>query len=89
MKSYKLYNRYNDRIILEDIGDNKYKLITPSTIRISKEDDKINFIDPSGGPFITKDTNLGVYDPEDNHFIKTLKVESIINEGKYFVLQMK
>ena len=54
MKKIKLYNRYNTDIYLEYISENWYKLQGDlSFCRIGyASKDVIDFIDPSGGPFM-------------------------------------
>ena len=55
-KKYPLYNRDGNNIYVEHYGDNKYELKGDlKYIRVGWVDEEmteIDFIDPSGGPFI-------------------------------------
>lgn len=59
----KLPNRYNEGIYLEKAGDNKYKLICGTYLRvgiINNNNDQYSFVDPSGGPMISIGSKLPV-----------------------------
>lgn len=59
----KLPNRYNERVYLERVGDNKYKLICWTYLRIgiiNNNDDQYSFVDPCGGPMISVGSKLPV-----------------------------
>lgn len=63
MKTIDLYNRYQEHIYLESIDDNNWILKGDNDslgyMRVGYEQDKsINFIDPSGGPFIGKGSKI-------------------------------
>lgn len=75
----KLNSRYKENNRLVRIGDNsslKYQLITElDTWRcgiIEDNPDEYSFIDPSGGPFITKGTEI------EGHTVKTIHKGGII-----------
>jgi len=56
MKRTAYTNRYGDEIIFEEIAPKKVKMSGFDFYRGSDE-----FIDPSGGPFIQKGTDVGRY----------------------------
>lgn len=60
----KLPNRYNEEVYLEEVENNKYKLIHNSPyIRrrtIDKEKNQLAFIDIEGGPMISLDDKLPI-----------------------------
>lgn len=56
------YNRYGDIIVFEKINDDTIKMYGFEYSRSGFNDDgSINFIDPSGGPFIAVGMNLNTY----------------------------
>jgi hypothetical protein len=90
-------NRYQDKIIFEEISGN-IKMILPedsaSFLRIGwnsdsdKKNGVYNTIDPSGGPYITEGTNMGLFHKDWNGKI----VKSIIgkpNSNKEYLLLIK
>lgn len=92
MKTYKLYNRYRDKISLIDLGDNKLQLEGGEYIRILSNDNgkTLEAIDPSGGPFMSAGGSVSVYDPNDEHYIKDFSIISIMrDEKKNFILHIK
>ena len=55
-------NRYGDDIIFEKLDDNTIKMSGFKYSRTGYNDDEsIDFVDPSGGPFIQIGTNVGRY----------------------------
>jgi len=62
MKTAKYINRYGDAIIFQHINDNQIQMIGGDYYRIGyNQDETVNFVDPSGGPFIQEGTDLGRY----------------------------
>ena len=55
MKKIYLPNRYNDRVVLIPIDDNKFKLECTDHYRVGliENSNDFSFVDPSGGPFIS------------------------------------
>lgn len=60
----KLPNRYNEEVYLEEVENNKYKLIHNSPyIRrgtINKEKNQLAFIDIEGGPMVSLEDKLPI-----------------------------
>ena len=60
----KLPNRYNDEVYLEEIENDKYKLVHKSSYvrlgMIKETKDKYSFIDINGGPMISLKDKLSV-----------------------------
>lgn len=78
-KEIRLYNRYHDDNRLVQIGDESskiYKLVTESEYYrcglIEGNPKELSFIDPAGGPFITKGTNIS------NNIVKTIYADGTI-----------
>jgi len=62
MKTAKYINRYGDAIIFKEINENQIQMIGGNYYRTGyNQDGTINFVDPSGGPFIQEGTDLGRY----------------------------
>lgn len=62
MENAKYINRYGDEIIFKKINENQIQMIGGQYYRTGyNEDETINFVDPSGGPFIQVGTDLGRY----------------------------
>ena len=62
MKTAKYINRYGDAIIFKEINENQIQMIGGNYYRTGYDQDgTINFVDPSGGPFIQEGTDLGRY----------------------------
>ncbi len=62
MKTAKYINRYGDAIIFKEINENQIQMIGGDHYRTGyNQDGTINFVDPSGGPFIQEGTDLGRY----------------------------
>lgn len=77
----RLPNRHNERVYLEKVGDNKYKLICGTCLRvgiINNNDNQYSFIDPSGGPMISIGSKLPVG-----------TVKSIREESKNFIIEVE
>ena len=69
------HNRYRDKIIFEHIG-NEVTMKGGSWIRYGiADDDSINMVDPSGGPYIEIGNNLNHFWPRDEY--QDLIIESI------------
>ena len=69
------HNRYRDKIIFEHIG-NEVTMIGGSWMRYGiADDDSINMVDPSGGPYIEIGNNLNKFWPRDEY--QDLIIESI------------
>ena len=69
-------NRYRDKIIFEHIGDEV--IMTGGTwfrYGLSNEDNSINMVDPSGGPYIQIEDNLKEFWPKGKY--QDLLIESI------------
>ena len=76
----KLVSRYNDNNYLEQVGDNKYLLISElDHIRIGHRDDEIYFVDPPGGPFMSKGDPI---EELNGKILESIKYE----KGKGFIL---
>lgn len=82
-KIFNLYNRYNEKVFLEQIKDNKFKLVYPkdNILRViySEDNKTIMAIDPSGGPFLCVN-----YIIEEN-----LKVSKIKQQNSDFIITLK
>lgn len=82
-KIFNLYNRYNEKVFLEQITGNKFKLVYPkdSLLRViySEDNKTIMAVDPSGGPFLCIN-----YIVEDN-----LKVSKIEQQNSDFIIILK
>jgi hypothetical protein len=62
MKTAKYINRYGDAIIFKHINENQIQMLGGDHYRTGyNQDGTINFVDPSGGPFIQEGTDLGRY----------------------------
>jgi hypothetical protein len=62
MKNASYINRYGDEIIFKEINENQIQMLGGDHYRTGYEQDgTINFVDPSGGPFIQVGTDLGRY----------------------------
>ena len=83
-KLIKLSNRYNDKNYLRQIRDKEYKYegdLECIRIGYSTEDkNKIEFIDPSGGPFLSVGSEV---------FGIKGKITEINREDKTFILKFK
>ena len=70
------YNRYGDIIVFEKINDDTVKMSGFVYYRTGYNDDSIEFVDPSGGPFITVGMNLGNYfNTKEEMIIKSIENE--------------
>jgi len=69
------YNRQGDIIVFEKLDDNTVKMSGFDYYRIGYNDNTtIDFIDPSGGPFITVGMNLGNYfNTKEEMIIKSIE----------------
>ena len=80
------YNRYGDNIQFELINENEIEMTgyDSSYMRYGHEGsaetiyDNLVYVDPPGGPFLMKGTNLGTYfnGTIGNHFIQAIKVKN-------------
>lgn len=72
------YNRQGDNIVFEKINDNTIKMSGYQYSRSGFNEDgsKIEFIDPSGGPYIGVGMNLNTYfNTKKNMIIKAIEFE--------------
>ncbi len=72
------YNRYGDIIVFEKINDDTVKMYGYNYSRSGFNEDgsKIQFIDPSGGPYIGVGMNLNTYfETKKNMIIKAIEYE--------------
>lgn len=73
-KSIELYNRYHSKLWLEFVEDNKWILKGDDNamhyhrIGYERNNATINFVDPSGGPFLSVGSTI-----EDNKKIKSIE----------------
>jgi len=83
MKTAKYINRYGDAIIFQHINDNQIQMIGGDYYRIGyNQDETVNFVDPSGGPFIQEGTDLGRYFEDGiKRIVKSINVNE---DGKIF-----
>jgi hypothetical protein len=85
MKQTKYHNRYGDEIIFKEINENQIEMIGGEYYRTGyNEDGIIDFVDPSGGPFIQLGTELGRYFNDNQSRI----VKSIIVEDKKIYIEI-
>ncbi len=63
MKSAKYTNRYGDTITFQYINENQIQMLGGQYYRTgySQDGEQIEFVDPSGGPFISIGTDIGRY----------------------------
>ncbi len=85
------YNRYGDDIIFEEIGDEIHMSgFNMEWMRYgwSNEDkNKIIMVDPSGGPYITINSSLGLYfGDKKKRIIESIKID---NENKKVIFKIK
>ncbi len=72
------YNRYGDIIVFEKLDDNTIKMSGYQYSRSGFNEDgsKIQFIDPSGGPYIGVGMNLNTYfNTKKDMIIKAIEFE--------------
>jgi hypothetical protein len=72
------YNRYGDTIVFEKLDDNTIKMSGYQYSRSGFNEDgsKIQFIDPSGGPYIGVGMNLNTYfNTKKDMIIKAIEFE--------------
>ena len=91
-KIINLYNRYREKTYLEQIENNKYKIICDEFVRIGypagttyeemKTSCVYDFIDPPGGPFMRVGCALDTYNETDEFIIEKLYSEKL-NEKEY------
>lgn len=65
----KLNSRGYDGNTLEKVNDRTYKLVSELCCRVGKTNDGLEFIDPSGGPFMVE----GEYLEEAGAYIDTIQ----------------
>ena len=73
------YNRYGDIIVFEKLDDNTVKMSGYQYSRSGFNEDgsKIEFIDPSGGPYIGVGMNLNTYfNTKKDMIIKAIEFET-------------
>jgi hypothetical protein len=75
MKTAEYINRYGDKIIFKEINENQIQMLGGEYYRMGYEQDgTINFVDPSGGPFIQVGTELGKYFRDDqSRIVKSIE----------------
>ena len=62
MKTASYINRYGDDIIFKQISDNQIEMIGGDYYRVgTNADGVVEFVDPSGGPFIRVGMDVGRY----------------------------
>lgn len=62
MENAEYINRYGDKITFQYINENQIQMLGGDYYRTGyNEDETIDFVDPSGGPFIQVGTDLGRY----------------------------
>ena len=62
MENAEYINRYGDKITFQHINENQIQMLGGEYYRTGyNEDETIDFVDPSGGPFIQVGTDLGRY----------------------------
>jgi hypothetical protein len=87
MKTAKYINRYGDEIIFKEINNNQIEMIDGECYRFgyqNNQDNQIQFVDPSGGPFIQIGTDLGRYFEDGvKRIVKSIEV----NEKKIFNIE--
>lgn len=72
------YNRQGDNIIFEKIDDNTIKMsgFEYSRSGYNADNETIEFIDPSGGPYISVGMNLNTYfNTKKNMIIKAIEFD--------------
>jgi hypothetical protein len=72
------YNRYGDIIVFEKINSNTIKMsgFEYSRTGYNTDNETIDFIDPSGGPYIGVGMNLNTYfNTKKNMIIKAIEFE--------------
>jgi hypothetical protein len=90
-------NRYQDKIIFEEVSEN-IKMLLPedvaSFLRIGWKNDKdkengvYDMVDPSGGPYITEGTNMGLFHKDwDGKIVKSIIARP--NSNKEYLLLIK
>ena len=84
MKTAQYINRYGDEIIFKKINENQIEMIGGEYFRVGSQDNQIQFVDPSGGPFIQIGTDLGRYFEDGvKRIVKSIEV----NEKKIFNIE--
>ena len=68
----RLFSRDGTDNRLLHVGDNSYILATPLNYRVGFEDDKILYVDPSGGPFLEPGVSIG------NKKVKSLRYAQMV-----------
>ena len=79
MKQVTYINRYGDKITFTEISDNKIEFSGFNHYRYGSD-----FIDPSGGPYISVGTDVGRYFEDD----KVRRIKSINIEGNKIILSI-
>ena len=78
MKKVTYNNRYGDNVIFEQI-DNEVHMsgFNIEWIRTGcDKENNITMVDPSGGPYLTVGTNLGLYfNDKQNRIIESIKIK--------------
>ena len=72
------YNRYGDIIVFEKLDDNTIKMsgFEYSRSGYNADNETIEFIDPSGGPYISVGMNLNTYfETKEDMIIKAIEYE--------------
>jgi len=83
------YNRYGDDIIFEEIGDEIHMSgFNMEWMRYGWDDNNIiTMIDPSGGPYTTINSNLGLYfGDKKKRLIESIKID---NENNKVIFKIK
>jgi len=84
------YNRYGDDIIFEEIGDEIHMSgFNMEWMRYGWDDDEvITMIDPSGGPYTTVNSNLGLYfGDKKKRIIESIKIDNKNNKVIFKIKQ--
>jgi hypothetical protein len=83
MKTAEYTNRYGDKIIFKEINENQIQMLGGDYYRIGyNQDETVNFVDPSGGPFIQEGTDLGRY--FEDGVKRVIKSINVNEDGKIF-----
>lgn len=81
LKTAMYYNRYGDNIVFSEINENEIHMsgFNMDWVRYgwTKSEDEIDMVDPSGGPYLTVNSNLKLYfEDNKNRFIKSIKIDT-------------
>lgn len=97
MEKVSYYNRYNDEVKMEELENGDILFIVPPDvsdyIRIGWESDedrdnlKYCMIDPSGGPYINKGCNMGIFHESWEGKIMDYVKPRINDEGYVLVIK--